>query len=225
MESPEPASRPSDSPDIRFGLGESWIAEVFDKCPLGIVQTDHDGKLLYLSNTGISISGIVDWESKSLRDIFADEETFTFVQKQIQTRPRGMSEEYEGEITRQSDGKKIPIRISAMPVTSPEGKVAGGLSIFRSLELEKAVKQLDDLNDQARSSSELLTQVARFAAGVIPNDLFLAVAYSREFTHARVLLENPPGLRSGQRWYPVHNQIREFVAQENPTLRSLHEVY
>src|SRR6266850_2092173 len=141
MPVPEPSGQPSsfDSGSkvyLKIGALEGWIASIFDQSPVGIVRTDLLFRLIYANRKAAEIFGLDSWESLNIRDLVPNRETMELLEEKLANRQRGLSEEYEAEILRQSDGRRVPIKITAMPAMDGAGKIIGAVSIIRSLELE-----------------------------------------------------------------------------------------
>src|SRR5258708_4827935 len=110
----------SDSLANPLHLAAIWITRLFDISPLGIMQVDREDKLLYINPKGLDILGLNSWNDKSLRDIFPDDTSYAVIQDKLSGQLQGFSEEYQIEITRLNDLKRISICISAMPI-APDG--------------------------------------------------------------------------------------------------------
>lgn len=207
-------------------LTATWIARVFDKCPLGILQVSGDGKVLYLNPTGLQLCGLDTWENKTIRDLFPDEKTYNFILHQLSARLQGFSDEYEVELTRPDNLKRIPIRVAAMPVVTNAGNVVGAISIFRSLELDKASRAFTEHINAAQRPAELLVRIAEEIRKVIHFDSLSITDYSRDMKEARVLLEYPSQFVSPiERWFTVSPSLTEWVQLGTRTKKFLPDLY
>jgi PAS domain S-box-containing protein len=202
-------------------IGGSWMADVFDRSLLGIVQTDTLGNVLYVNPKGNEICGYADLRSKTLHDLFPDAESYGRIQQQLAARHRGLSDEYEIQVTRE-DGRTVPISVSSMPVISEFNEVGGAISIFRSLELEKARLLFDQAVSSAENIEDLLGRIALLTMEAIPFDLFRVSFFSRDGGHARVAFEYPNRpVTPSARWMAISEAVRELVLDYKPSRHNL----
>ena len=148
-------------------IADAHVARVLD-ARLGIIEVDLSGRLLFVNAKAMEIWGISEWRGKTLRDLFSDTRTYDQIQFHVANRKRGLSEEYEIEITRLSDQHQIPIRIAGWPVTDEEGRVREAISIIRSMEVAHAIRGFNKYIAEAKSSSELLVGIAEETYGSFP---------------------------------------------------------
>jgi PAS domain S-box-containing protein len=216
---------PEDSGQSSLDISLHWIAHVLDRSPLGVFQTDLEGRLLYANPKAKDICGLRNWRNTSVHTLFPDPVAWATVQAQLLSRLQGFSDEYEVEIARLDDGRRVPIKVAAMPVCTPDSRVLGALGIIRSLETERAARAIHDVIDKATGSSELLTRVAEEIGKVMPYDLLVASVYSADARHARVLLEYPvSALDSTRRWYVLTQAQETLVKDTQVSAQSLAEL-
>jgi len=190
------------------GIAGSWIGEVFDASPLGILQVDLSGRVMYLNEKGLSIWGLKGWEGKTVRDLFSDEATYGQIQAHMAKRRQGKSEEYEVEITRASDKKRIPIKIAGWPVATVEKGIVGAISIIRSMETEKVVQGFNWFIAEATTTAQLLQGIAEETRKILSVDLVVVSTYSQNMRFARVLFASPDGILSAsRRWYRISDKM------------------
>jgi PAS domain S-box-containing protein len=193
---------------IPSGIAGSWIGQVFDASPLGILHVDLSGRVLYMNEKSLSIWGFEGWEGKTIRDLFTDEATYRQIQSHIAKRRQRVSEEYEVEITRSSDGKRIPIRIAGWPLGTPGKGVVGAISIIRSLEVDKIVQGFNWHIAEATTAPDLLAGIAAETRKVLAVELLVVSIYSRNMRSARVLFASPEGILSAStRWYRLSDKV------------------
>jgi PAS domain S-box-containing protein len=201
-------------------IAGTWLADVFRRSTLGIIQTDVLGRLLYANPRAHEISGYPDLTAVSLRDLFPDDDNYQIIRHQLGVRRQGLEDEYEIAIT-SPDGRQIPIRISSMPVVSGS-RVLGALSIVRSLELERISSVIHAEISSATSSIHLLERVSHCIRDVIPFDLFRANLYSTDAHHVRTLFEYPLfGDRPETRWTVVTDAVKQVVQNPEPSRHHL----
>ena len=202
-------------------ISGTWIAEVFDRSLLGIVQTDPLGNVLYVNPRGNEICGHADLRSKPLRELFPDADSYGQVQRQLAARQLGLSDEYELKVRRE-DGRTVPISVSSMPVLSETNDPVGGISIFRSLELEKARRSFDDIISSAKNIDDLLEKIAGYTKQVVTFDMFRVSFFSRDGGHSLVVFESPTRLTPARtRWTAISEGVRGLVLNHEPSRHNL----
>src|ERR1700751_5200915 len=164
MSSAEPSSRPSSFDTgsnvfLKIRALEGWVASFFDESPVGIVRTDLQLRLKYANKKAMEICGISSWENLTILYLVPNGESMALFEEKLANRQKGLSEEYEAEILRKSDGRRLPIKITAMPAMDSKGKIAGAVSIIRSLELEQACQLMDKCVQTAHDAQSLLKAV------------------------------------------------------------------
>ena len=191
------------------GIAGSWIGEVFDASPLGILQVDLSGRVMYLNEKGLSIWGLKGWEGKTVRDLFSDEATYGHIQAHMAKRRQGKSEEYEVEITRASDKEKeYQSRLLDGRSLPWKKGIVGAISIIRSMETEKVVQGFNWFIAEARTTAQLLQGVAEETRKILSVDLFVVSKYSQNMRFARVLFASPEGILSAsRRWYRISDKM------------------
>src|ERR1700741_4684101 len=117
MPTPEPFSPPSafdtgSNVFLKIRALEGWVACIFDESPVGIVRTDLQLRLKYANKKAMEICGISSWENINILDLVPNSETVELLKEKLANRQRGLSEEYEVEVLRKSDGRRIPIKIT-----------------------------------------------------------------------------------------------------------------
>src|SRR5438132_6846970 len=128
--------------------------KALERCPLGIMQLNAQQEVVYANEAALALSGWRSYAGRTVRDLIGDEGTFQRFQSTFQERLRGIATEYELEFTR-ADGRRIPVRIAATPITDAQGNVTGAIGVIRSFLLEKAAEALDNRIRSAHSAHEI----------------------------------------------------------------------
>ena len=92
--------------------------------PWAIVKTNREGVVTYGNRKMCEIAGLDIIEGRNIGDLF-DRENLAIVRERLESRFRGVAEEYEVDLTRPGDGVQVPIRVSAMPETDERGSSYG----------------------------------------------------------------------------------------------------
>jgi PAS domain S-box-containing protein len=104
--------------------------EFFDRSPEGIVRFRADGlqTITYVNPKAAAILGARPdaLKGRSIWDLVPDEPNRAVIREQFEHRLRGDSGEYEVEITRLDDRRKVPVCIVAIPLRDSSGKTVGG---------------------------------------------------------------------------------------------------
>jgi PAS domain S-box-containing protein len=196
---------------------------IFDKSPLGITRVNLKGQITYLNRKATEVLGMEKWEGMTLRDVFPDEENYGKVLDQLKKRERGLSSEYEAEITRVNDKKRVPVMISASPEKDLKGNPIGSLAIVRNIALEKVVEAIHEHIEASRDGQELLTAVAKETEKIIPFQYFGAALYTDDMRHVRALSHYLPSgqLEIQRRWWEVSPHSRKFLKRRKTILGNL----
>ncbi|MFX1554585.1 MAG: PAS domain S-box protein [Promethearchaeota archaeon] len=190
--------------------------EIFEQSPFGIAKVNLKEQITYLNYSGLKILGMDKREKKTLRDVFPDEKNYKKVREQHQSRKKGLSSEYEAEITRISDKKRVPVMISAMPETDLKGNVVGSIAMFRSRFKESAIEAIHKHIGTNRNREKLLTAVAKETEKIIPFQYFGAALFTGDMKHVRTLFSYLPSgqLQTGRRWWELSPQGRKFLKRK-----------
>jgi PAS domain S-box-containing protein len=192
---------------------EGWMASVFEESPVGIVRSDLLFRIVYANKKAMEIFGVESWENLNILDLVPNRETMELLEEKIGNRQRGLSEEYDADVVRPSDGRRVPIKMTAMPAMDGEGKITGAVSIIRSLELEQASQFIDKCVQTAHDAQSLLKAIAEQTKRVIPFDACTVSLYSRDENHSRALYTDAPTLVDlyAMRWFKMSSVQKEWA--------------
>jgi PAS domain S-box-containing protein len=195
---------------------ERLMEDTFQESPVGVVQIDLHFNFIYANKKAMEIFGITAWENLSIHDLVPNRETINLLEEKLSNRQRGISEEYEAEVVRQSDGRHIPIKITAMPAINDDGTISGAISLIRSLELERASQAIDRCVQTAKDSHSLLRDIAEQTNRAIPFDACTVSLYSRDMNFSRVLFSDDPALLDlyATRWFRISAAQRLWGQQK-----------
>lgn len=198
---------------LRMKSLEDWIARTFDTSPLGILRIGLDFRITYANKKAMDICGIASFAGRRVLEFVPDEKTIKLLKEKLANRQKGLSEEYETEIVREYDGRRIPVTVAAMPSFDRDGNVSGAVSIFRTLELERASQAINHCVQTSRTSVDLLRAVAEQTKQVISFDACSVSIYSSDLEHARVLFTDSQELavQTSSRWFQVTPLLRAWA--------------
>ncbi|MCK4817986.1 GAF domain-containing protein, partial [bacterium] len=193
--------------------------KIYDMSPLGIVKLDTKGAFTYANAKALEICGTDTLQGKTVKDILPDEKNFATVETNLARRKTGLSDEYELEITRLNDGKRIPLVISAMPVTDLSGNVLGSMAIMRNMLQEKTIEAIHKHIITIRDGKQILEAVAKETQQVIPFDRFSVAVYSDDMKHLRQLFSYCPGevtdpIKWQIRWWEIPDSVADWLKQK-----------
>ena len=131
------------------------------------------------------------------------------VLQHFQNRIKGLSEEYDVEICRLDNQRRIPVKIAAMPLFGADKNVVGAISIIRSIEIEKASEALDSQLQKHSTAQGILQGVAHEIQKLFPFDYCSVSAWSKDgsncavvqFLPMRLVLTSSPR-PDGIQWIP-----------------------
>ncbi|HYK90724.1 MAG TPA: GAF domain-containing protein [Acidobacteriota bacterium] len=190
---------------LRMKVLEEWINRQFDASPLGIVRVNLDFKITYANKKAMEICGIESWDKRSILEFVPDQSTMSLWREKLDNRLKGLSEEYETEVVREPDHRRIPVRVAAMPAMDPTGAVVGAVSFIRTLEVEGASRSIEKCVQKSHTSKALLESVAEQTRRVIPFDVCSVTVYSADTIHSRMLFTTSEELANqpSQRWFQM----------------------
>lgn len=211
---------------VDISRATEMMMKIFDKSPLGIAKVNLKEQITYLNRKAFEIMGMDKWEQKALRDVFPDEENYKIVRSELKRRKKGVSDEYEIEITRLNDKKRVPVMISAFPETDLKGNVTGTMAIIRNIVREKAVEAIHKHIESERGGQALLKAVAEEMERVIPFQLFVAAAYSADMRHSRAIFNYSPSgqLEWRKRWWEMTPANRKFINRKKIRFGNLPDI-
>src|SRR5260221_617205 len=73
---------------------ESLRREVFDRSPLGIVESDLDRRVRYANQAALAMIGATEYQGLSLDQVFSDDDSKNTVRQQIEERREGLIGNY-----------------------------------------------------------------------------------------------------------------------------------
>ena len=176
--------------DLRYR--QQTELKVFENLPVGLARVDLKLNFRYVNRKFMEILELEDesWRGKALWDFLPDKEDREKVEQEVEKRRHGSGGEYEVNFTRES-GRKVPVKIYAVPETDLKNKVIGSLAIIRSLERDKAIDRMHEHMATVEKWEEMLVQVIREVKPFIPYDLCLVSEISPDQKHIRRLLSEP----------------------------------
>jgi PAS domain S-box-containing protein len=191
---------------VDLSLPDQREREILDKFPLAVAKLTLKGEFTYMNPVALRVFGLEGWEGRTTRDIFPNDETHSKVISQLARRQAGLSDEYEIEITRPSDRKKVPVSIAAMPETDLHGEVIRSMAIVRDLSLEKVSDKIHNDIASSMNAPEMLAKVIQEVSEVIRFDRFIITQYSADMTHLRDFVSydhTGNRIKSNIRWWPI----------------------
>lgn len=198
---------------------------LLDRSNLGILSADLHGQITYANKAVLRTLGTDSWKGKTVEDFVGNPEALSTVQLQSGRRRQGLSDEYDIEISRMSDGKRMPVKISAFPETDLEGNVTGTMAIIRNMEKETAIQALHSHIEEERDWNELLKKVAYETQKLVPYDFCFFTLYSEDMSHSRELTRFPKlgQLKSVRRWWKMSTVDQNFIQQKTITSGNIDE--
>ena len=220
------ASNPTSTPQFHSGFFDSpgvsheWIATVFDNSPLGILRVNLNLEITYANRAMMEIAGLDDWNGKTVQDLIPGNANLELVKERFANRRRGLSEQYEAELERIDDGRRVAVTIAAMPLFSTGGEVVGAISIIRSIAVEKAVRALYRHLERCSTASDVLREIAHQVERLVDYDYCAASSYSEDLRRARVMFSHAPHVdfQSGMKWHQLGSLQSDLLEQKEVTI-------
>lgn len=160
-----------------ISLAESQHHQLYDRSPLGIVNLNRRGDIVFANKSMLQMINMEDYLGVSVFDLLPDEKAQQFVREQLNSRFEWESNEYPLELKRAGDGARLPVMVSAFPQTDLSGNcVIGSFAILRSQVGRRMHYHIENNHDD----KELLNAVMKELALVIPYDLVSVSKYSSD---------------------------------------------
>ncbi len=204
--------------------GEKVISlprSAMDNLPSGAVRLNKQRNITYANKAFCRILGVDSWRGLNIRDVFPDERNFAEVSQNLKKRfDEGVGNDYCVEITRESDGSKVPVNIIAVPETDKNGKIIGSFAFIRDLTVDTKMQQIHRHIETERDWRKLLQLVAREVGKVIPYDWFSISVYSEDMRHVRMLFADTAGESPawGIRWFELPEIGRKLIEKKQPII-------
>jgi PAS domain S-box-containing protein len=164
-----------------ISLAEIQHHQLYDRCPLGIVNLNRRGDIVFANKSMLQMINMEDYRGVSVFDILPDDKAQQLVREQLDSRFEWKSDEYSLELMRAGDGARLPVMVSAFPQTDLSSScVIGSYAILRSQVGRRMHYHIENNHDE----TELLNAVMKELALVIPYDFVSVSKYSsdRKFT-------------------------------------------
>ncbi len=190
--------------------------EILRKSPIGIVKVTLDGVFTFCNTEACRAFGVETLEGASVVD-FLDEVNLRIVMDQLEKRKEGMGDEYEIELTRQTDGSRIPLRISSMPETDLKGNVVGTVAIVKDLTAEKTRKAIHEHMEGDMEGLMILEAAIDEIQRVMPFDRCYVAVYSSTMHHVRLLFARSHDQTPERhfRWWEMSEELIPWARDMN----------
>lgn len=165
--------------------------ELFERAPIGFVEVELDGAVLYANPKALDILGATTYTGMAFHRMYADQD---LLEKQLSLRRRGLVGNYRAHLIRQADGEKILVDITAIPVIDASGEVTSSVAMFR-YPLEEEINRIHQEGDGADS---VLYRVMVEVCKVIPCDLVTCTRFSEDLRHSQPFFTLKPRAEHGR---------------------------
>ncbi|HKD08301.1 MAG TPA: GAF domain-containing protein [Bryobacteraceae bacterium] len=202
---------------------EGWAAAAFEQSTLAMVRVAPDQKIVACNRTACEMVGLPTLEGQCLPELLADEKNIEIVRRQSDERRKGVSTEYEIEVLHFPDRRRIPIKVTAMPVMMPGGEYGGALAIFRSLERERMSQAFEKAIHAAQGADQIFQAVCEQLQPRLKFDFSAFSVYSKNGRHSRMLFSYDPDRRveSHKRWYVISDALAAWTQRQDVTVIDL----
>lgn len=195
---------------------EGWAAAAFEQSALAMVRVAPDQKIVACNHTASEMIGVPTLEGRWLPDLLADQKDIEIVRRQADERRKGVSTEYEIEVLHFPDRRRIPIKVTAMPVMTPDGEYGGALAIFRSLEPERRAQAFEKSIHAAQSADQIFQAICEQLRPWLKFDFSAFSVYSKSGRHSRMLFSYDPErqVESHKRWYVISDAMAPWTQRQ-----------
>lgn len=202
---------------VNLSLQEDANIEIFDRSPFGIVKVDTQGRFTYANPVALDAYGIDRWENMDISAIGLNYRDYKKMEKELKGRSEGKSGDYSVHITRLNDGKRVPVKISAIPETDLKGKIVGSTALVQSLLNEEVINGIHAHVATIRDGKKILQKVAMEVEKLIPFSQFFVLVYNSKMTHVRELFpgnQDDP-LLSQILWWKIPRNMKDWMSNRN----------
>jgi PAS domain S-box-containing protein len=212
-------------PNDAISQFDEWAAAVFDQSSLGMIRISPDLRVVACNRTAAEIHGLSTLEGRSIAELLADQKDIEIMQRQAEQRREGLSTEYEVELLHRPDQRRVPVKVSGMPIISSTGDVVGSLAIIRSLELERRVEAFEEAIHSTKEATGIFKAVNRQVESFLNFDFSSFSIYSKNGKHSRMLLSYDPErqVESHKRWYPLCGALADWTQRHEVQVIDLTE--
>jgi PAS domain S-box-containing protein len=195
---------------------EGWAAAAFEQSALAMVRVTADQKIIACNRTASEMIGLPTLEGQWLRDLLANEKDVEIVRRQAEQRRKGLSTEYEVEVLHFPDRRRIPVKVTAMPVMMPAGEYGGALAIFRSLEQERRTQAFEKAIHAAQGADQVFQAICAQLRPWLKFDFSAFSVYSKNGKHSRMLFSYDPEkqVESHKRWYVISDAMAPWTQRQ-----------
>ncbi len=196
------------------GLVVALPESALDMVPLGIAKVDRNECFTYANQQLLHMTGLPRWQGRQLCDIFSEDDLGQ-VREVLRDRFEArLASEYEIDLTRSEDGRKVPVSITSFPETNERDEVVGTLALVRDLTVEKAQQRMVKLVEQESNGPRLLDAIADVLQPLIAFDRMSVSRLNKERTHLRTIFDRFVGVekpRPSHRWWCIHPAVKEML--------------
>jgi PAS domain S-box-containing protein len=203
-------------PDTSFSVLDPEERTLLERSPIGIVEIGLDRRIHYANAEALRIIGSSDYRGRAFDESIVYEGSEAAVAAQLARRREGLISSYEIDIVRQSDGRKIPVSITGVPLRDSHGQIIASLGVLRSLEVEAAIDEIERLNSDTAHSQGLVLKVAAQLCRTFPADAVIVSRYSDSHGHANPFYFYRHGserraIERSKRWIPLNAEQQVAV--------------
>jgi PAS domain S-box-containing protein len=211
------SNAPRRLPSLAISEFDKWAAAVFDQSSLGMVRVSPDNKIVACNRTAADIHGLPTLEGMSIPELLPDKKDIDVLQSQAEQRRKGLSTEYEIDVLHFPDRRRVPVKVSGMPLVSPNGEVVGSLAILRPIEVEQRIRAFDDAIHSAKGAAGIFEAVCEQIHELLNFDFSAFSIYSKTGGHISTLFSDDPDhlLGSDRRWYPITGAFAAWVQRQD----------
>jgi PAS domain S-box-containing protein len=196
-----------------------------DSLPWAIAKVDRQGVITYGNREMCKIVGVDSLEGRNISDLYNGNDLAT-VRQHLESRFTGrVADEYCVELTRPTDGLRIPVRCSSMPETDQRGQVVGVISYVRDLLAEDVSEKVHNAIGELRGCRQILEALIQQCQRVVPFDFFYVTLYSADGEHSRLLYLYPNDIlpRPAIRWREMTGITKALRNKEALNIPDLQE--
>jgi PAS domain S-box-containing protein len=188
--------------------------DLFDRLQVGIIRANAERKITYMNKSLCEMLDIPsdDWMNRPIDWLVPDDDNKRIINHQVHQRFEGKSDKYEVRL-RRGDGKSsVPVKITAAPEKTTEGKIIRTIGVVRSMVRERMHQHIE----REREPQKLLQTVMEEIMSAIPFHRVNVALFSRDEKHVRSFfhysINGTPIMQ--RRWWEMTPAMQEWVKEK-----------
>jgi len=159
--------------------------KVLQDSPIGVIELDAGRHIRYANREALAIMGLDSAEGMRLDLAFRKDNQRALLDRQWKERRKGLIGAYRAHLRRRSDGRKMYVHITGVPLFNPSGRYGGAVAFVQRAGDDELAEEIHRLNGSCADTCELLHDVMERLLESFDADMAVASRYSDDHAHAQ----------------------------------------